>query len=123
MNPAAIGGGTADLKTYWPVQTPFPIPSMAPPAPTVTTPWISYPKQYTGACESEDGATWLQVTAVAASGDTRPVANEIAGPTWDYHFQDINLALGNLVKDVRGAEAGYQGRPWLTRHHRVGAAG
>ena len=47
------------------------------------------------------------MTAVAASGDTRPVVNEIAGPTWGYHFQDINLALGNLVKDVQTAEANY----------------
>jgi hypothetical protein len=44
---------------------------------------------------------------VAARGDTRPVVNEIAGPTWGFHFQDINLALGNLVDDVRAAEASY----------------
>jgi hypothetical protein len=49
----------------------------------------------------------LQVTPVAASGDSRPVANEIAGPTWGYHFQDINLPLGNLVNDVRTAEGNY----------------
>jgi CDGSH-type Zn-finger protein len=107
VNPAAIGGGTAYLKTYWPVTTPLPIPSMAPSAPSVTTPWLYYPRQYTGTCESKGGATWLQVTAVAAGGDTRPVVNEIAGPTWGYHFQDLNLALGNLVNDVHTAEAAY----------------
>jgi hypothetical protein len=26
------------------------------------------------------------------------------GPTWGYHFQDINLSLGNLVNDVHAAE-------------------
>lgn len=107
VNPAAIGGGTASLQTFWPVSTPLPIPSMAPPAPAVKTPWLYYPNQYTGTCESADGATWLQVTAVAASGDTRPVVNEIAGPTWGYHFQDINLDLGNLINDVHTAEAAY----------------
>jgi hypothetical protein len=47
------------------------------------------------------------VTPIATSGDTRPVVNEIAGPTWGYHFLDINLALGNLVNDVHRAEAAY----------------
>ena len=100
VNPAAIGGGTADLDTYWPISPPLPVPSMAPPAPSVSTPWLYYPKQYTGTCESEDGASWLQVTPIAATGDTRPLVDEIAGPTWGYHFQDINLTLGNLVNDV-----------------------
>ena len=54
------------------------------------------------------------MTPVAASGDTRPLVNEIAGPTWGYHFQDINLALGDLVRDVRDAESSYL-------HHGVGS--
>jgi hypothetical protein len=58
----------------------------------------------TGTCESEDGASWLRVTPVAASGDTRPLVMEIAGPTWGYHFQDINF---NLVNDVHAAETAY----------------
>lgn len=113
VNPAAIGGGAADLETYWPADTPLPIPSMSPPAPAVSTPWLYYPEQYSGTCETEDGATWLQVTAVAANGDTRPVVKEIAGPTWGYHFQDINLALGDLVDDVHRAEVAYNS--WVER--------
>ncbi len=109
VNPAALGGGTADLETYWPLQTPLPIPSMAPPAPAVTTPWLYYPKQYKATCESQDGASWLQVVPVGVTGDTRPVVDEIAGPTWGYHFQDINLTLGNLVADVHNAEVAYKG--------------
>ncbi len=111
VNPAAIGGGTAYLATYWPVTTPLPIPSMAPPAPAVTTPWLDYPRQYTGTCEDEGGASWLQVTPVRPGSDTRPLVSEIAGPAWGYHFQDINLALGDLVRDVRGAESAYDARP------------
>jgi hypothetical protein len=116
VNPAAIGGGTGYLKTYWPLNTPLPIPSMAPSAPAVTTPWISYPDQYTGTCENENGASWLQVTEVSPSTDTRPAVKEIAGPTWGYHFQDINLPLGNLVRDVRIAEAAYRRHSWPPRH-------
>ncbi len=108
VNPADMGGGTADLKTYWPVITPLPIPSMAPPAPSVTTPWLYYQHQYTATCESAGNATWLQVTDIPHQSDTRPVVNEIAGPTWGYHFQDINLSLGNLVTDVHDAETAYQ---------------
>jgi hypothetical protein len=107
VNPADISGGTADLETYWPLSTPLPIPSMALPAPAVTTPWLFYPKQYSATCKSADNATWLQVTAVGSPKDTRPVVNQIAGPTWGYHFQDINLALGNLVADVHNAELNY----------------
>jgi Protein of unknown function (DUF3089) len=108
VNPADIGGGTSNLETYWPVSPPLPVPSMAPSAPAVSTPWLYYPQQYAGTCETEGGASWLQVTPVAATGDTRPLVNEIAGPTWGYHFQDINLTLGNLVDDVREAEQAYR---------------
>lgn len=62
VNPAAVGGGLGYLKTYWPAVTPLPIPSMAPPPPAVSTPWLFYPRQYTATCESADNATWLQVT-------------------------------------------------------------
>ena len=45
------------------------------------------------------------MTPVATNGDTRPVVvNQIAGPMWGYHFQDINLTLGNLVSHVDTAE-------------------
>jgi hypothetical protein len=108
VNPAAIGGGTASLSTYWPVVTPLPIPSMVPPPPSVTTPWLYYPHQYSATCENDDGASWLQVTPTGVKGDTRPLVTEIAGPSWGYHFQDINLALGNLVTDVHDAELSYR---------------
>jgi hypothetical protein len=29
------------------------------------------------------------------------------GPDWGYHLDDVNLALGNLVKDVKDEEAAY----------------
>ena len=109
VNPADIAGGTARLKTYWPLSPPPPIPSMAPPAPAVTTPWIEYPNQYTATCEHSGNASWLQITPVGAKKDTRPLVSEIFGATWGYHFQDINLSLGNLVTDVHNAEVAYSG--------------
>ena len=44
---------------------------------------------------------------VAAPGDTRPVVTEALGPTWGYHLDDINLASGNLVRDVQLQEKAY----------------
>jgi len=70
-------------------------------------PWVTYPGLYTGTCESQGGATWLQVTA--RPGDSRPVVTETLGPTWGLHLDDVNLALGDLVNDVRAAEAAYKG--------------
>jgi hypothetical protein len=94
VNPAAIGGGPADLSPYFPQTGPVP--------------WVTYPHLYTAACESADGATWLQVNALKAPGDTRPVVTTSLGPTWGYHVADINLALGDLVTDVAALEAAYR---------------
>ena len=68
-------------------------------------PWVTYPGLYTGQCKTSGGATWLQITA--ATGDTRPVVTPMLGPTWGLHLDDANLALGNLVDDVRSAEAAW----------------
>lgn len=102
VNPANIGGGTAALSPLFPTST------MPPPSPSVTTPWVTYPGLYTANCQSADGATWLQVTTDARPGDNRPTVSETLGPAWGYHPDDINLALGNLVNDVRLQEKAYR---------------
>ena len=101
VNPAALAGGTGALEPWF-----LAVTSTAPPPP-VTTPWVSYPGLYTARCKSAGGATWLQVNDVGPSGDTRPVVTEALGPNWGYHLDDINLATGNLVADVRTEEAAY----------------
>ncbi|MDA8381131.1 MAG: DUF3089 domain-containing protein [Actinomycetota bacterium] len=99
VNPAAIGGGTAALDPY------FLRAQSAPPPPPITTHWVTYPGLYSATCRSEGGATWLQVATLAPAG--RPVVTQSLGPAWGYHLDDINLALGNLVEDVRAAEVTY----------------
>ena len=101
VNPAAVAGGTGMLSPYFLTAT------MPPPAPSVVTPWVTYPSLYSASCQSADGATWLQVNDLAGPGDTRPVVTETLGRTWGYHLDDINLALGNLVTDVATQEATY----------------
>ena len=36
------------------------------------------------------------------------MVSERLGPTWGYHLDDVNLALGNLVDDVRRQVAAYR---------------
>lgn len=101
VNPAALGGGTADLDPRFLTVT------MPPPAPPAATPWVTYAGLYSAGCRSTHGATWLQVTAKAGTGDRRPVVTETLGPQWGYHLDDINLALGNLLTDVTLQEQSY----------------
>jgi hypothetical protein len=101
VNPAALGGGTGALTPEFLTVT------QRIPAPPVTTPWVTYPDLYSSDCESSGGATWLQVDDVGAQGGARPTVSESLGPDWGYHVDDIGLALGNLVQDVRGQEATY----------------
>lgn len=99
VNPAAIGGGTAGLHPY------FVTPTAQPPPPPVGTPWVTYPGLYAASCRYSGGASWLQVKTLVRAG--RPVVTQSQGPAWGYHADDVNLALGDLVQDVRAAESAY----------------
>jgi hypothetical protein len=100
VNPAAPGGGSAGLDSY------FPSLGLAP------TPWVEFPGLYRARCRTAGGATWLQVTKATGAADRRPVVAESEGPDWGYHVYDVNLALGNLVADVAAAET-----TWSTARH------
>jgi hypothetical protein len=75
---------------------------------TVTTPWVSFPGLYTAQCKDRDGASWLQVNTITKSNDPRPKLTQPLGLVWGYHFDDVNLALGNLVHDVATEESAYR---------------
>jgi Protein of unknown function (DUF3089) len=74
----------------------------------VLTPWVTFPGLYTAQCRQSGGASWLQVTATPVASDPRPTVSASLGPTWGYHLDDVNLALGNLVTDVGLQEAAYR---------------
>ncbi len=101
VNPAALGGRSGNLSPYFVSATQGGL------TPPVSTPWVTYPALYSATCLSRDGATWLQVTDIGTHGDTRPVEAETLGPRWGYHLDDINVALGNLVRDVAVEEAAW----------------
>jgi hypothetical protein len=107
VNPAAIGGGSARLESFFPF-----LPAVAKakesiilPTPDAGTSWLEFPGQYKASCQHAGGITWLQVAKATGPADHRPVVTEVLGPDWGYHEDDINLALGNLVADVSAAEA------------------
>ena len=111
VNPAALGGGTADLDPYLLTasQTETGLKEAVP------TPWVTYPGLYAATCQQGGGATWLQVTSLAGTSRTRPVVNQDivpgtsdTGAAWGYHGYEYNLALGNLLHDVAGEEAAWQ---------------
>jgi hypothetical protein len=94
-NPADLGGGSAPLEPLFPSEG------------LEQTPWVEFPGLYSGACESEGGATWLEVAKSSGASDHRPVVTETDGPDWGFHPYDVNLALGNLVADAAAAEASW----------------
>jgi hypothetical protein len=111
VNPAAIGGGAADLDPIFSTQTNASSGQVGTVQETaVTTPWVAYPGLYRAACEHADGASWLQVSKATGPADQRPTVTEAEGTAYGYHPYDVNLALGNLVTDITAAEA-----TW--RHH------
>jgi hypothetical protein len=111
VNPASIGGGTADLDPIFPTATSGGSGGSSPVQGSAsTTPWVTYPGLYKATCEHGDGATWLQVTKATGSSDHRPTVTEIQGSADGYHGYDVNLALGNLVTDVAAAESTWSHR-------------
>ncbi|MGC8513358.1 MAG: DUF3089 domain-containing protein [Acidimicrobiales bacterium] len=93
VNPADVGGTSGLLSPYF--------------RGSGAVPWVTYPDLYTAECKTAGGATWLQVTPTGIPGDTRPLVKASLGPTWGYHVDDVNLALGNLVSDVAMLESQY----------------
>jgi hypothetical protein len=111
VNPAALGGGTADLDPYLLTASQAATGLKEP----VPTPWVTYPGLYSATCQEGGGASWLQVTSLAGTSRTRPVVNQDivpgtpdTGPAWGYHGYEYNLTLGNLLHDVAGEEAAWQ---------------
>ena len=107
VNPAALGGGPADLAPYdlTLTQTNLKV--------SVSTPWVTYPNLYSARCDQGGGATWLQVSSLATKKDVRPVVSEGTaaagtGATWGYHDSEFGLALGNLLQDVAGEETSWE---------------
>jgi pimeloyl-ACP methyl ester carboxylesterase len=108
VNPASPKGGVAPLMPYFPsARVTAAFGSQGPALPSASTPWITEPGLYTGQCEYQDGASWLQVTGPVTAGDPRGIVTQSIGPTWGLHLVDVNISLGNLVSLVGDESRAY----------------
>ena len=98
VNPVTFSTSAGDLVPVYPTV----VHAVA----GVTTPWLAFPDLYTARCVQRGGASWLQVHRIASPSDRRPGVTD-EGPMWGFHLEDVNLALGNLVRDVAVEEASY----------------
>jgi hypothetical protein len=108
VNPAAPGGGTADLDPYFPTAGLSVFLGSRAPKVTAATPFIAYPGEYSAHCVSSGGATWLQIVRTGGAADLRPGLSVAETPAWGLHIVDVNVALGNLVSLVRSESASYR---------------
>ena len=111
VNPAAPAGGSAALVPYLPTQrlTALLGANTPTPPPSVRTPFVTYPGEFSAHCQTIDGATWLQIDRTTSPTDRRPGISNVSGARWGLHVVDVNIALGNLVDLVRSEAAAYRG--------------
>jgi len=115
-NPAALAGGSGELRAYL-AATGRTITGTTPPKPWVVpeqpidTPWVSVPGLLTARCNTNENATYLEITVNGNPADPR--TDDIVGDigsaarpaaNWGLHLIDMNLAMGNLV-DIVGQQA------------------
>jgi hypothetical protein len=99
-NPAALGGGSGVLD---PIFARAGIGQLGPPRSRPTTVWATAPRSYRASCSSANDANVLQI--VSLGGAPKPA--EILGPAWGLHLLDANIALGNLLSDVKSEAAAF----------------
>jgi hypothetical protein len=123
VNPAAVGGGSGELKAFMPAKTPLIAeasntqPSWTSPPQEIDTPFVELPGLLTAQCVADEHGDYLAVTVHPTAGAKR--VNDIVGDVvlggqvqrdWGLHLVDANLTMGNLV-DVVGDESA----TWLAR--------
>jgi hypothetical protein len=96
-DPATLAGAGEALDPLFPTSPPELLAG-------VTTPFVTYPGEYTATCARAGGATWLQVDTHRSPTDHRPTVRASLGPAWGYHVDDVSLALGDLVQIVADQE-------------------
>ena len=97
-NPGALGGGSALLDPIFPSGAISQLGiAVLPPA----TVWSAAPRSYRARCSSANTANVLEITPVGgAKAPPSPLP-----PSWGLHLVDANIALGNLISDVRSEAA------------------
>jgi hypothetical protein len=129
-NPASLGANQRRPLTSYLRSEPFPgtigallVVMYGGPPPSAPTPWLQPADHYTGRCEQAAGANVLMLQPIAGARKLNPSPD----PSWGLHLADANIALGELVNEVRLAGIRYvlarTPRPWIVgRRGRVSRA-
>lgn len=119
VNPAAVGGESAELTPYFPADASASILSTLGVGAgsggwlrgtDITTPFVTLPGLVSGECASQGGFNYLSVTVSADPSDPR--ADDIGGdltPEWGLHLIDVSIVMGDIVERVRDQAAAYTG--------------
>jgi hypothetical protein len=107
VNPASPSGGIAFLEPAIPSLA---LTFLAGSRLSVKTPWVSFPREFTGRCETSGNATWLQVSRPGGSADHRPTLAGLQQPILGLHVLDVNIALGDLVRLAGDQAVAYRHR-------------
>jgi hypothetical protein len=117
-NPAALGGGSAELHSY--LSTGGPGTSSNPMGDWVTgkkieTPFVSVPGLITAECKFGHTGSYLSITVNGDPNDPRTdtitgdvVTNGEITADWGLHLIDMNLTMGNLVDVVKAKSQAYK---------------
>lgn len=122
-NPAALGGGESELRSYLTGKGALIAQSEAPPhkwvrsGPPIETPFVRVPGLLTGECVSDANGSRLVVTVHADSSDARAddipgdiSPNPLAQAQWGLHLIDVGLVMGDLLHLVQTQTEAYQSR-------------
>ena len=108
-NPAALGGGSGVITPIQPSQPFAPglfalgIAGLKYNVPMPPTVWWAAPDSYRARCETVKGATVLMISPLRGA----PLPTPSPVPVWGLHLLDAQIALGNLVSDVRTEAAAF----------------
>jgi hypothetical protein len=118
-NPAALGGGSGELRAY--LSNGFGVISSegAPkawlnPPKSIATPFVSVPGLLTSECVSNEKGTYLAITVHGDPSDPR--TDDIPGDVmregvvqadWGLHLIDVGVAMGNLIDIVHDQSKEY----------------
>jgi hypothetical protein len=115
-NPAALAGGSGELKAYLPTEgfkllgTEPPQPPWVTPEVKINTSFVAVPGLLTARCASNEHAKYLEITVNGNASDPR--TDDIAGDlgktplaaALGLHLIDVNLTMGNLI-DIIGQQS------------------
>lgn len=121
-NPAALGGGAAELDAYLSREgagaSGKPMgPWLSDASKTVTTPFVKVPGLLSGECKTGPDGSYLAVTVKGDPADPRVdeivgdvVTNDMVQANWGLHLIDVHMGMGNLLSITKAKADAFKAR-------------